>query len=113
MDLSSFFKMKALFLKVNLLYFTEEQIKQSEGGGEVTVFSAKCWGRRSSIVTPCHDAQVVESNRGSNPFHLTVLAAKSEDYTTVRQHVYIFKQSYLIYIYGSLTVAFLMAWMSQ
>ena len=33
-------------------------------------------------MTPCHDAQVVGPYQISNPLHLTVLAAKSEDYTT-------------------------------
>ena len=32
--------------------------------------------------TPCHDAQVVGSYQVSNPLRLTVLTAKSENYTT-------------------------------
>ena len=59
----------------------------SEGEGEVAVFSAKRWDRRSSSAltesaTPCHDAQVVGSFQVSNPLRLIVLASKSEDYTT-------------------------------
>ena len=38
--------------------------------------------------TPCHDAQVVGPNRISNPLRLTVVAEKSEDYTTALQHLY-------------------------
>ena len=37
--------------------------------------------------TPCHDVQVVGSYRASNPLRLTVLAAKSEDYTTALHHL--------------------------
>ena len=40
------------------------------------------------LATPCRDAHVVGSYWVSNPIHLTVLAAKSEDYTTVPQHLY-------------------------
>ena len=36
--------------------------------------------------SPCHDTQVVAPYRVSNPLRLTVLAAKSEDYTTAPQH---------------------------
>eukprot|EP00112_Aurelia_sp_Birch-Aquarium-sp1_P011314 Seg238.5 transcript_id=Seg238.5/GoldUCD/mRNA.D3Y31 product="hypothetical protein" pseudo=true protein_id=Seg238.5/GoldUCD/D3Y31 len=35
----------------------------------------------------CHDAQVVRSYLVSNPLRLTVLAAKSQDYTTAPQHL--------------------------
>ena len=35
-----------------------------------------------SALTPSHDAQVLGPYRLPNPVHLTVLAAKSEDYTT-------------------------------
>ena len=64
--------------------------KVTKGEGEVAVFSAKSWDRSSSealigSVTPCHDAQVVEPYRVSNPVHLTVLTAKLEDYTTALQ----------------------------
>ena len=60
---------------------------EGEGEGEVAFFSAKRWDRRNRAdlmesVTPCHDAQVAGLYRDSNPFHLTVLASKSEDYTT-------------------------------
>ena len=63
-----------------------------EGEGEVAAFSAKRWDRRNRAdliesMTPCHDAQVVGSYRGSNPFHLTVLTPKSEDYTTAPQQL--------------------------
>ena len=37
--------------------------------------------------TPCHDTQVMGFYRVSNPLRVTVLAAKSEDYTTVKQHL--------------------------
>ena len=38
-------------------------------------------------VTPCHDAEVVGLYLGSNPARLTLLAVKSEDYTTAPQLV--------------------------
>ena len=62
-------------------------ICEGEGEGEVAFFSAKRWDRRNRVdliesATPCHDAQVVGPYRDSNPLHLTVLAAMSEDYTT-------------------------------
>ena len=43
----------------------------------------------SSPPTPCHDAQVMGSYWGSNPFHLTVLASKSglHHCNTTPQHV--------------------------
>ena len=57
---------------------------EGEVEGEVAVFSAKRWDRRNRTdliesATPCHDAQMVVSYRGSNPLRLTVLALKSED----------------------------------
>ena len=57
------------------------------GEGEVAFFRAKHWYRRNradliEFATPCHDAQVVRSYRVSSPLRLTVLAAKSEDFTT-------------------------------
>ena len=63
-----------------------------KGEGGVVVFSAKRWDPRSSSgliesATPYHDAQVVGSYRGSNPFHLTVFTSKSGDYTTVPQNI--------------------------
>ena len=66
--------------------------RKGEGEGDVAVFSAKRWDRRNRAdliesATPCHDAQVVGSYRGSNPLRLTVLASKSEDYTTAPQHL--------------------------
>ena len=65
---------------------------EGEGKGEVAVFSAEHWDCRSSkalieSATPCHDAQVVRPYRVSNPLRLTVLASKSEDYTTAPQHL--------------------------
>ena len=44
---------------------------------------------RSDIFTflRCYDAQVVGSYRVSNPFRLTFLAAKSEDYASAPQHL--------------------------
>ena len=64
-----------------------------EGEGNVAFFSANCWDRRNRAdliesVTPCHDAQVVGPYRDSNPLRLTVLAAMSEDCTTVPQHLH-------------------------
>ena len=63
------------------------------GEGEVKVFSAKHRDRRNRAgliesATPCHDAQVVGSYRGSNPLHQTVLTSKSEDYTITPQHLH-------------------------
>ena len=63
-----------------------------EGEGEVAFFSAKRWDRRNRAdliesATPCHDAQVVELYRDSNLLRLTILAAMSEDYTMVPQHL--------------------------
>ena len=54
------------------------------GEGEVAFFSAQRWDRRNRAdliesATPCHDAQAVGPYRDSNPLHLTVLAAMSED----------------------------------
>ena len=62
------------------------------GEGEVAFFSAKRWDRRNRAdliesATPCHDAQVAGLYWNSNPLHLTVLAAMSEDYTTAPQHL--------------------------
>ena len=64
----------------------------AEGEGEVALFSTKCWDHKNRAdliesATPCHDAQVMGSYRGSNPLRLTVLASKSEDYTTAPQHL--------------------------
>ena len=58
--------------------------------GEVAVFSSKRWDRRNSYAliesaTPCHDAQGYWWDL--NPVRLTVLAAKSVDYTTAPQHL--------------------------
>ena len=65
---------------------------EDEGEGEVAVFSAKRWDRRSSWAliessNPCHDAQVVGSYRVLNPLRLIVLTAKPEDYTTAPKHL--------------------------
>ena len=70
----------------------EEAVGEGEGEGEVAVFSAKRWDRRSSLAliesgTPCHDARVMRPYCVSNPRRLTVLAAKLEDYTTAPQHL--------------------------
>ena len=59
---------------------------------EIAFISAKRWNRRIRAdliesATPCRDAQVVGSYRVSNPLCLTILAAKSEDYTTAPQHL--------------------------
>ena len=71
--------------------------RKCECEGEVAVFSAKRWDRRNRAdliesATPCHDAQVVRSYRGSSPLHLTVLASKSEDYITAPQHLQIWRK---------------------
>ena len=63
-----------------------------EGEGEVAVFGAKRWDSRGSealikSATTCHDAHVVGSYRVSNPLHLTVLTAKSEEYATAPEHL--------------------------
>ena len=55
-------------------------------------FSAKRWDRRNRAgliesTAPCHNAHVVGSYQVSNPLHLTVLTAKSEDHTTAPQHL--------------------------
>ena len=65
-----------------------------EGEGEVAVFCAKRWDSRSNealteSMTPYHEAQVVGPYWVSNPLRLTVQTAKSEDYTSVPQHLYV------------------------
>ena len=55
-------------------------------------FSVKRRDRRSRAdliesVIPCHDTYVVGSYRVSNPLRLTALAAMSDGYTTVLQHL--------------------------
>ena len=60
--------------------------------GEVAVFSAKHYDRRSRIglnecVTPCDDAQVVGHFLGSSPVCLTNLAASSELYSNALQRL--------------------------
>ena len=72
------------------LYFEGE----GEGEDEVAFCSAKRWDRRNRAnliesATPCHEAQVVGPYWDSNPLRLTILAAMSEDYTTVPQHLQI------------------------
>ena len=66
------------------------QCKTVEGEGEFAVFSAKPQDRKYRAglfesATPCHDALVVGSYWVSSPVRLTVLAGKSDDYTTARQ----------------------------
>ena len=39
------------------------------------------------FTTPCHESQVVGSYRVSNPFSLTIPAAKSKDCTTASQRL--------------------------
>ena len=65
---------------------------KAEGEGEIAVFTAKRWDRRSSevlieLATPCHDTQVVGPYQVSNPLCLTVLTAKSVEYTTALQYL--------------------------
>ena len=62
-----------------------------KGEVEVAVFSAS-WDRRNSEVliesaSPCHEAPMVGPYQVSNPLRLTVLTAKSEDYTTAPPHL--------------------------
>ena len=76
-------------MRLKLISF--QRFKLSED--EVAVFSAKRWDCRNregliESATPCNDAQVMGSYQGSNPFHLTVLTSRSEDYTTVPQHLH-------------------------
>ena len=68
------------------------KLSNGESEGAVAFFSTKHWNCRNRAdliesMIPCHDTQVVGSYRVSNPLHLTVLAAMSEDYTTVPQHL--------------------------
>ena len=68
------------------------------------MFSAERWDCRSredlvECAAPCHDAQVVGLYRVSSPVYLTVMAAKSDDYTTVPRQLHITKVS-LAYRYG-------------
>ena len=72
--------------------FFLRQMKKSEG--EDLVFSVKYWHRRSregliESAAPCHDTKVMGVERGSNCIRLTVLAAKSDDYTIVSRHSYV------------------------
>ena len=100
--MSTPFKHSAYFPKISSQLSDQNTIKRltvikrqktiGEGEGEVAFFSAKRWDRRSRTdliesATPCHDAQVVGPYRDSNPLHLTILAAMSEDYTTAPQHL--------------------------
>ena len=76
------------------VYKKGSDLRVGEGEGEFGVFSAKHWDRRSSdalieFASPYHDAQMVGPYRVSNPLHLTVLAVKSNDYTTAPQHLQI------------------------
>ena len=62
------------------------------GESEVAFFSAKHWDicrNRADLIesaTPCNDAHVMGSCWVSNQLHPTILATKSEDYTTAPQH---------------------------
>ena len=74
--------------------------RSSKGEGEVTFFSAKRWDRRNRAnliesSTLRHDAQVVGSYRASNPLPLTILAAKSEDYTTAPHQLVLISTRFL------------------
>ena len=71
------------YLTVSWRYSVSNRENEVEGDGEVVVFSANCWDRRSSealieSATPCHDAEVVRPYQVSSPLRQTVLAAKSE-----------------------------------
>ena len=53
------------------------------------VLKTKRWDRRCSealieFASSCHDAQVVGPYWASSPHHLTILTAKSEDYTSAQ-----------------------------
>ena len=66
--------------------------EKGEGEDEVAFFSDKCWDcrYRADLIesaTPCHDAHVVGSYWVSNPLRLTILVAKSEDYTAAPKHL--------------------------
>ena len=80
----------------------ESRNTEGEFEGEVEYFSAKCLDRRNRAdlidsATPCHDAQVVGSHWLLNPLLLTVLTAKSEDYTIAPKHLHItFSEHWLI-----------------
>ena len=72
----------------------------SDGEGEVVFFSAKRWDRRNGAdliesLTLCHDPQAVWPYQDSNPLCLTILAAMSEDYTTVPQHLLVVQSNKL------------------
>ena len=64
--------------------------------GEVAFFSANHWDHRNRAdliesATPFRDANVAGFYQVSNTLRLTVLAAKSEDYTTEQQHFHCWK----------------------
>ena len=77
--------------KGGVKFCTAKSLSESEG--EVAFFNTKRWSRRNKFnrliksATPRHDAQVVGSYRVLNSLHLTVLAARSEDYTIAPQHL--------------------------
>ena len=67
-------------------------MNEGMGEREVVVFSAKRWNRRNRAdliesASPCDDAQLMGSYRGSSPLHLTTLTSLSEDNTTAPQHL--------------------------
>ena len=51
--------------------------------------------------TPCHEAEKGRLYRASNPVRMTVLAAKSEDYTTAPPHLQIRLMMGLVFGGGS------------
>ena len=77
-------------------YSAIASVLNGEGEGDDAVLAPSAGIRSSEALieseTPCHDAQWVRysvgSYRVSNPFHLTVLVAKSEDYITAPQHLH-------------------------
>ena len=65
---------------------------ERKGEGNFASVSAKHWDSTNvtgliELATPCHDGQMVGSNQISSPLRLTVLAAKSCDYTTAPQQL--------------------------
>ena len=68
----------------------ELHFSNGEGEGEAAFFSAKCLADLMESATPCHvmTLKFLGSYRVWDPLRLTVLAAKSEDYTTTApQHL--------------------------
>ena len=79
-------------MESNRIYASHHLCKIRVGEGKVAFFGANLWDHRKGAdliesAIPCHDAHVMGSYQVSNPLHLTVVGAKSEDYTTAPQHL--------------------------